>query len=409
MADYKTLKTIFHQHNEEIARKVLEKRRTSDSALRWDFPVKDEKLFVLVTPELLALTEAIGKKEAQLTGLWSELSGGAQAHMLRHLLISEASATNAIENIHSTRQELDETLFHVEKKQSPANRRFAKMLNYFYELLKGELELPKSPQELRRLYDSFFDGEIVQEDMPDGELFRAASVTITDGIRESIHRGFEPEAAIISGVDTALSLMNAQTGSTLLQLIMAHYMFEAVHPFYDGNGRLGRFLLIQGVSSVLSIFTAFALSTAINEEKPKYYKAFTEVQHKMNFGDGTPFALTMYSLLLSAQEQLHEQLLLRINQLKTLSDKSKELDSSGSISNAKPRLYSLLHVLGQVELFGWERGEEQATIAKTLEVTEQTLRKDLKHLEELKLIKKVKSRPVTVKLTDTGRELLGLS
>lgn len=188
---------------------------------------------------------------------------------------------------------------------------------------------------MRELYDSFFDGEIAPDDIPDGELFRSASVTITDGIGESIHRGFEPETAIISGVDTALSLMNAQTGPTLLQSIMAHYMFEAVHPFYDGNGRLGRFLLIQGVSSELSIFTAFALSTAINEEKSKYYKAFVDVQHTMNFGDGTTFLLTMYSLLLSAQEQLHEQLLLRINQLKTLSGTIKDLANSGVIANAK--------------------------------------------------------------------------
>ena len=408
MAGYEKLRSIFHQYNENIAREVLEKRRTSDSTLCWDFPVKDEKLFAVVTPELLALTEEIGKREVQLTSLWAQLSGGAQVHMLRHLLISEAAATNAIENIHSTRQELDETLFHLEKKQSSTNRRFVKMLNYFYELSKGTLELPKSPQELRELYDSFFDGEIAQEDMPDGQLFRVKSVTITDGIKESIHRGFETETAIISGVNTALLLMNAQTGPILLQAIMAHYMFEAVHPFYDGNGRLGRFLLIQGVSTVLSTPTAFALSTAINKEKSKYYKAFIEVQHKLNYGDGTPFVITMCSLLLSAQEQLHQELLLRINQIKTLSDKITELGNSNMIPNAKSRLYNLLYILGQVELFGWESGEEQITLAKNLEVTEQTLRKDLKRLEGLGLIKKVKNRPVTVKLTANGRELLGL-
>lgn|GEM_PF-5949369 len=79
-----------------------------------------------------------------------------------------------------------------------------------------------------------------------------------------------------------------------------------------------------------------------------------------------------------------------------------------SLLTQKPRLYDLLHVLGQAELFEWVSGEEQAAIAKTLEITQQTLHKDLKHLEELELIKKVKSRPVTVKLTATGRELLGL-
>lgn len=305
---YRSLKSFFHQHNEAKAREVLAQRRSCDTTLHWNFPVGREGLFVVLTPELLAATEAIWQQDARLNQLWSRIPLAARQGLLRDLVISEVQATNAIEGVVITSCELDSMLRLAQQKHAWGCERFSKMLQYYYELAQGQLRLPKNPQELRNMYDSFFAGEISPEDMPDGLLFRAEPVIISDGLCLSGHQGFTPEAAIIAGIETVLQVMNAEVKPRLVYLVMAHYMFESVHPFYDGNGRLGRFLLTQGLATVLSPLSALGLSAAICQEKSKYYKAFTEVQHKLNYGDGTPFAFMILDAVLRGQKLMSEKL-----------------------------------------------------------------------------------------------------
>jgi Fic family protein len=69
-----------------------------------------------------------------------------------------------------------------------------------------------------------------------------------------------PQEHLQSGLDTwATYLADAQQPDPLVQLAMIHLEFEALHPFKDGNGRLGRmiiplFLLQRGVLSSPSFY-----------------------------------------------------------------------------------------------------------------------------------------------------------
>ena len=59
---------------------------------------------------------------------------------------------------------------------------------------------------------------------------------------------------------------------------MAHYQFETLHPFRDGNGRLGRFLIVLTLlgSRVLSEPT-LTVSPWFEERRPEYYDALLRV------------------------------------------------------------------------------------------------------------------------------------
>ena len=64
----------------------------------------------------------------------------------------------------------------------------------------------------------------------------------------------------------------------LVRIGVAHYQFEAIHPFFDGNGRTGRILIIlQLVMSGLLEIPILFLSRFIIEHKAQYYRSLRAV------------------------------------------------------------------------------------------------------------------------------------
>ncbi len=59
----------------------------------------------------------------------------------------------------------------------------------------------------------------------------------------------------------------------LIRCAIAHYQFEAIHPFGDGNGRTGRILLVlQLVQEGLLGFPVLYTSAYFNRNRPQYYQ-----------------------------------------------------------------------------------------------------------------------------------------
>ncbi|WP_169331410.1 Fic family protein [Corynebacterium ulceribovis] len=323
------------------------------------------------------------------------------------MLIDEIQATNEIESIRSTRQELSAVLEAVERQGHTDKRRFAEMVKQFSELSLGRIDMPLSVSEVRALYDRLLAGELDANTELDGEYFRLGPVIITTGTKE-IHRGFATETDIVAGLNTALAAMHPDRTSHLISHIMAHFMFETIHPFYDGNGRIGRFLLVQGLSECLSVPTALTMSKKLNEQKQRYYRAFAEVQKPLNYADGTFFALELLQLLSEAQLQFHDELDQRIAQIAGLVERIKELKDAEALPGANARTYDLLQLLGFVSLFGWPKGEEHQKLATALEVSPQTLRTDEAHLVTLGYVEETSKRPLMFKLAASGTALLQL-
>ena len=90
---------------------------------------------------------------------------------------------------------------------------------------------------------------------------------------------------------------------------MAHYQFEALHPFRDGNGRLGRFLIVLTLlsSGVLSEPT-LTVSPWFEERRAEYYDALLRVS---THGDWDTFlAFFSQGLAAAATNTRHQMLAL---------------------------------------------------------------------------------------------------
>jgi Fic family protein len=78
----------------------------------------------------------------------------------------------------------------------------------------------------------------------------------------------------------------------LIKIGLAHYQFETIHPFLDGNGRIGRLLITLFLieKKVLSHETLY-LSYFLKRNRIEYYDRMMEVRSKGNFEQWLKFFL----------------------------------------------------------------------------------------------------------------------
>lgn len=99
---------------------------------------------------------------------------------------------------------------------------------------------------------------------------------------------------VIELLDDLAAFINNPTGGipVLLQCAIAHYQFEAIHPFGDGNGRIGRLLIPLMLQSrgILSQPLLY-VSAYIEKNKNQYYNALLEVSKNSDWTNWFKFFL----------------------------------------------------------------------------------------------------------------------
>ena len=96
--------------------------------------------------------------------------------------------------------------------------------------------------------------------------------------REKVHYEAPPAARVpdemarlIDWYNQASPLSGAKTIHGIARAGIAHLWFEAIHPFDDGNGRVGRAIADHALSQFLGYPTTACLATAIEGDKKTYY------------------------------------------------------------------------------------------------------------------------------------------
>lgn len=399
MKKYRTLKSIFHEKGQDAARQELEHRK--NSGYTTDFMLGDHELFYVLTSELASLQEQILRQEQTITALAQTIPDIALKSYLFNLITLEITSTNEIEGVRSTCQEIVEAL----EAEPHENKRFREIAKLYLELSQSKVQVPQSLQDIRALYDELLGQERTSEDAPDGKLFRASPVFIRDGAGQTIHTGASHETEIEEKLTAMLAHLQDECVPQLFSAAIGHFMLEATHPFYDGNGRFGRFLLSSQLLELLSVPTVLTLSQTINVEKTKYYKAFTSVEEPLNYAEGTTFVQLILELISQTQEDLIEDFSIKQSQMDNLNQKVSALATDEEWQDRL--LLEIFSIIGQTVLFGRDSGITWDEMTAAVQKSRNSVRSRLAVLEEMDLVVRTSSRPLRLTLSKQGRELLG--
>lgn len=288
-------------------------RISSEDTIKLDFLIANKPAFFLQNAEVMKLAYDIVKLDKSVAKLSAALPEVAKEQYSKKCLIDEIVLTNKIEGVHSSRKEINEALDILanQSKEKGKHHRFIGLVNKYLKLLTGEEISLKECQDIRDIYNEVFLEEVVTEDpknAPDGKIFRKEISAIHSETDKIIHKGLYPEKEIINAMEKALAFLNDQSIEYLFKICIFHYLIEYIHPFYDGNGRLGRFILSYCISETLEPLLSFRISETIKENITEYYKAFNVCNDPHNLGDLTPFLITMLHMILTALGDLQGSL-----------------------------------------------------------------------------------------------------
>lgn len=407
--EYRELSVLFHMSPEAKPPSWLDEqaalRRAMPSSIDVGVDTPQGRLFVAMPQGLLVLFERVLRTERKISNAVRGIPLIAQSALIRNLVLDEVVGTNAIEDIQSTRQQVERALEAQLDADTP-ERRFKELALLYLELSDAQHTIPSSPRDIREIYDKALAGEIPPEKLPDGKLFRAGGVQVTAGGVKVVHTGVEPESKIIEVIEVMLALVGRGDVPQVIAALASHYVFEYAHPFYDGNGRTGRYLLSLFLSDALSTPTVLSLSRSISENRDLYCRAFKSAENPLNRGELTFFVHDMLELVRRAQLELVNRITDGQERFHAL---TQNMDDFSQARHIAGKDVDLVFTLAQYRLFGSFGSARLSELATAIHLGEQMTRKRLAQLEAAGVVRVTAKRPLRFSLTSEASNALGIA
>ena len=251
-----------------------------------------------MTDDITMLVSEISEEIGRLSVLYE---GHVTPYLIRKNRIRMIHSSLAIENNTLT---IDQVTAIIDGKRVLGNPNEIREVWNAYELM---LELnPLSSDDLLKAHGLMMAGLI-----PEDGRFRSKGVGVFDG-EKIIHMA--PPAELVPGqINNLIDWYRESSLHLLIKSSVFHYEFEFIHPFADGNGRMGRMWHTLLLGKWKELFYWLPIDELIQSRQKEYYEAFNQAN---NASDSSCFVTLILEIIrdtLKNTDQASDQVTDQVN------------------------------------------------------------------------------------------------
>ena len=296
-------------------------------------------------------------------------------------VIKEASTSSRIEG---TKTEIDEALKPKEMVAPERRDDWQEVQNYIKAMnqaIDELVRLPLSNRLLKNTHKTLLEGVRGEGKRP-GEFRKSQNWIGGSGPSDAtfVPPDHTEVPELMSDLEKFLHNTTIQVPH-LIRVAISHYQFETIHPFLDGNGRIGRLLItLYLVSKGLLKKPTLYLSAHIEKHKGAYYDALNRVREANDMVHWVRFLLTaIKDTAVKGKETFEAILSLRSEVEQTTLTLGKKAENARLLLN---HLYRRPFVTPN-------------EVSQMLNITHQTASSLIRNFEELNILKKCERSDVT--------------
>ena len=278
----------------------------------WNWQQEDWPEFLYNSAKLTALEAEFLRNSGIFTGAIKHVTADDRQQLIIELISDEALNTSEIEGEILNRDSLQSSIrrnfgLTTDNRKIPAAEQgIAQMMVELYR----QFDTPLSNELLFHWHEMLMNGRRDIKDVGRYRTHDSAMQVVSGPLHDpKVHFEAPPSKTIPAEMNRFVQWFarTAPGGKSPLPILtragIAHLYFVCVHPFEDGNGRIGRAVAEKAISEGLGQPTLVALSQTINRARKSYY---TMLESSNKHNDITNWLVYFAKVVIDAQAQAQD-------------------------------------------------------------------------------------------------------
>jgi len=278
-------------------------------SMKYNWQQSDWRTFMFSLEAIEDILYVFVEKAGHLKGLLQAMPKKSQEEALIEILVSEALKTSEIENEYLSREDVTSSIRHnlglFEPNQGVRDVR-AKGVGKLMTEVRRTYDEPLTEETLKEWHSYLFTSR-THINVGDWRTHKEPMQVVSGRLdRPNVHFEAPSSADVPQEMKNFIEWFNdtAPNGKTPIKYApirsaICHIYFESIHPFEDGNGRIGRAISDKALSQSVGYPLLLSLSATIESNKKAYYSALENGQKSNEI---TPWLHYFLQVIVDAQK-----------------------------------------------------------------------------------------------------------